>query len=551
MALVLFLARSSRARLTGALLASIASGAGVALLIALINESLRAPRDELPQLGLKFACISVAMLSLRWFALSQFVCLGQVALARLRVLASTQLSEAPFRALESYGAARLMGVLSEDIARVGESIVMLPRLVVHGVVLLGCLGYLASLSWRVFSVGLCVMLLGSLGYAQRARAASGYLRAARRGEHQLYEDFRALFSGAKELKLNAPRRAAFVAQLSENVDQVRAARTRGMLIHVAAVSARVFLLFAAIGAVLFVLQGLFAMSRDVRSGYALMLLYMMLPLHALLEALPALSRTRLALEQLAQVGVRVPEQRPVQTLAPAARFESLRLREITHSYRRDDEEGVFAFGPVSLELAPSELVFVVGGNGSGKTTLAKLLVGLYEPEGGELWLNGQRIGDAERVHYREQFSAVFSDFHLFDSLLGHGVHDEHARGLLASLDLAHKVTIRDGVFSTTELSSGQRKRLALLVACLEDRPLMVFDEWTADQDPQYKEVFYAQILPELKARGKAVLVITHDDRYFKVADRLLKLESGRLVPFASAQPVKREFRLHAAAMGDA
>ncbi|SDM20561.1 putative ATP-binding cassette transporter [Franzmannia pantelleriensis] len=67
-----------------------------------------------------------------------------------------------------------------------------------------------------------------------------------------------------------------------------------------------------------------------------------------------------------------------------------------------------------------------------------------------------------------------------------------------------------------------------MVAYLEDRPFLVFDEWAADQDPLFKEVFYREVLPELKRMGKAVLVISHDDRYFPLADRLVRLESGKL-----------------------
>jgi len=192
----------------------------------------------------------------------------------------------------------------------------------------------------------------------------------------------------------------------------------------------------------------------------------------------------------------------------------------------------FELGPVSLALRAGEIVYLVGGNGSGKTTLAKLIAGLYEPERGQVLLDGEPVGGeaAGWDQYREQFSAVFTDFHLFDRLLGlEPALEARGRELLAALDLAHKVQIEGGRFSTTELSRGQQMRLALLVACLEDRPVCVFDEWAADQDPVYKEVFYARILPELKARGKALLVVTHDDRYFHLADRVLKLEGGRLV----------------------
>jgi putative ATP-binding cassette transporter len=189
-------------------------------------------------------------------------------------------------------------------------------------------------------------------------------------------------------------------------------------------------------------------------------------------------------------------------------------------------EDSFVCGPVDLSFKPAELVFLVGGNGSGKTTLAKLLTGLYVPEAGEVRLNGTVVTGETREHYRQLFATVFADFYLFDSLLGLHVPelDEQARHYLTQLQLDHKVQVKDRKFSTTELSQGQRKRLALLTAYLEDRPFYIFDEWAADQDPHFKEIFYLQLLPELKAKGKTVLVISHDERYYHIADRVVRLD---------------------------
>ena len=192
---------------------------------------------------------------------------------------------------------------------------------------------------------------------------------------------------------------------------------------------------------------------------------------------------------------------------------------------------MFKLGPLDIEFYPGSVTFLVGGNGSGKTTLAKLLVGLYAPESGEVILDGEPVSDRNRDRYRQCFSAIFSDFHLFESLLAiqRSDLDEAGNRLLQRLHLQHKVKGSNGAFTTRALSQGQRKRLALVVACLEQRPFLVLDEWAADQDPLFKEVFYRELLPELKAQGKAVLVISHDDRYFHLGDRLLKLEEGRLL----------------------
>jgi putative pyoverdin transport system ATP-binding/permease protein len=196
------------------------------------------------------------------------------------------------------------------------------------------------------------------------------------------------------------------------------------------------------------------------------------------------------------------------------------------------EDMGFLLGPISLTLLPGQITFIVGGNGSGKSTLAKLITGLYPPRTGSIYLDGVLITDDNREWYRQHFSAIFSDFYLFDSYLGfnHSDLDREVQSYLKQLQLDHKVQVRDGVLSTTNLSQGQRKRLALLTSYLEDRPVYLFDEWASDQDPHFRDLFYRQILIRLKEMGKAVVVITHDDRYFNLADNLIKLDYGQVEP---------------------
>jgi len=191
----------------------------------------------------------------------------------------------------------------------------------------------------------------------------------------------------------------------------------------------------------------------------------------------------------------------------------------------------FTVGPIDLTVNPGEIVFLTGGNGSGKTTLAKLILGLYWPDGGKIRVDGRPVAAEEKDDYRQLFSVVFSDSFVFESLLGIDIDavDAAARRYLRRLQIDHKVTIQNGTLSTTDLSTGQRKRLALLTAYLEDRPVYVFDEWAADQDPEFKSFFYRDILPGLKARGKSVIAISHDDRYFSCADRVVTLENGHRV----------------------
>jgi putative ATP-binding cassette transporter len=537
MRLLAFLLRASRWSLTGALLASLASGLGSALMVSRINEALRVPRDQLGWLGLEFAGVAILVLLTRWGSEVMFARLSQRTLADLRVHLSELMLEAPYRHIEVHGAGRLLAVLIDDVRTVADFFLMLPTIVMHGAVIAGCMAYLCVLSWQVFGFALAFAGSGAVGYYLAHVRALGHLRASRLAQDELFKHFRSLCDGAKELRMHRPRRRAFLSQLlGDAVERVRWHHTRGMTIYAASESWGTFWFFAFIGLVLFVFSRIAAIPAEVMSGYALIFLYMVLPLDGLLMAIPSINRARVALDWVEQGTAGLVNQVPAAARGssepPAlARFESLRLCGITHAYHREQEDRSFTLGPVDLEIRRGEIVFLIGGNGSGKTTFAKLLVGLYRPEAGEIFVDGRAVSDAGRDDYRQLFSAVFSDFFLFDRLIGLGAAadlDGQARRWLHELALDRKVTVERGALSTTELSAGQRKRLALLVAYLEDRPFYVFDEWAADQDPAYKAIFYERLLPELRARGKTVLVISHDDRYFHVADRCIELEAGQL-----------------------
>ncbi|WP_233168258.1 ATP-binding cassette domain-containing protein [Xylophilus sp. ASV27] len=163
----------------------------------------------------------------------------------------------------------------------------------------------------------------------------------------------------------------------------------------------------------------------------------------------------------------------------------------------------------------------------------KLLLGLYAPTGGEILLDGQRVTSQTQESYRQLFSTVLSDFHLFDEVVAVGQEasppDSRAAHHLERLGLGRKVSVQNGRLSTTDLSAGQRKRLALLRAYLEERPVIVLDEWAADQDPRFREMFYTELLPELRERGHLLVVISHDERYFAMADRVLRMREGLLL----------------------
>lgn len=536
MKLFLFLIHYSRRTAVLAILAGVISGASSTGMLALINASLRDSGPSRTTLMWAFVALCVMLPLARFFSESLLIRLGQGALLELRMRLCRQILATPLRHLEELGAHRLMASLTDDVPTITGALLAIPVICINVAVVVGGLVYLGWLSWAVLGLVLVFMAVGIATYQMAVINAIRYLRAGREHTDALLGHFRALTEGTKELKLHRRRREVFADEVLQSAAVgFRHSNVKGMTVYTAAASWGQALGFVVVGLLVFAVPAWYAVSIQVMTGYVLVLLFVMTPLQVVMNTLPNLSRANIAVGRVEELGLSLTkfaaEEQPAERNDLPAKWERLELRGVTHAYRSGEQDESFVLGPLDLVLRPGELVFFIGGNGSGKTTLAKLLLGLYAPEGGEIRLDGQPITDENRDHYRQIFTAVFSDFYLFESLLGIESRelDERAREYLSQFQLDHKVQVTDGTLSTTKLSQGQRKRLALLTAYLEDRPIYLFDEWAADQDPLFKQVFYYQLLPELKARGKTVLVISHDDQFYEVGDRIIKLDYGKIV----------------------
>jgi putative ATP-binding cassette transporter len=524
--------RHSRLKVAMIALAGGVSGVASTAMMALITQRLTGKAAAASLLPLAFAGLCLTLPVFRFFAQWLLIGLTQTSLLILRLRLTRAVLGAPLRHLEQVGAHRLLATLTTDLNMIVDSIGAIPLLLMHMTLLLSSLIYLAWLSPLLLAEVSGFIVLGVVTYQLPVLRAFAHIRAGRELYNELVGQIRALTEGTKELKMHRRRRQAFVGEVEgSSLAFLRESRA-GFILFSGAASWGQAIVYVVLGLLVFVLPRYQAIDPRALLTFTVILFQLMTPLEVLMNSLPQLGRAAVSARTVEDLGFSLESENrePEGTGTVLPDWGRLELCGVTHSYRRENEDETFLLGPVDLAFTPGELVFLVGGNGSGKTTLAKILVGLYAPEDGEVRLAGETIDDARRDEYREHFAVVFSDFFVFEKLLGLDADalDEEARRYLRQLRLEQKVQVRDGVLSTIDLSQGQRKRLALMTAYLEDRPIYLFDEWAADQDPVFKEVFYLALLPELKARGKTVFVISHDDHYFHVADRILKLDYGKI-----------------------
>ena len=535
MSILKFIIRNSSGAMLFIALAGIAGGLSNAGVIALIHAAMNSGGARNP--NLLYAYASLCLLVLASNIVSQILLLrvSQKVIFNMRMTLSRQILKTPLRKVEEAGTPRVLQCLTGDAQIVSGAIISLPLICVNVVTVIACLLYAGWLS-RWLLLGMFIFIgAGVTSYRLAVTKALHHQRLARREADTLMANFRALSDGNKELKLNHARSDRFYSQdLEKGALTMRGHSINSSSIFIVADVWGRMLYFVFIGIMLFILPVYIQISPASMTGYLLIILYIMGPIGMLLTTVPALSNARVSLQRIEELGLKLESDTKEQEASrdsQTSRWQHLELVSVTHSYKREKDDTTFTLGPLNLTLYEGELVFVIGGNGSGKSTLAKIITGLYLPEDGEIRLDGQTIDDSTRADYRQLFSAVFSDFYLFRRLPGanDGELDERAQQYLSEFNLDKAVKVEGGMLSTTAVSQGQRKRLALLGAYLEDRPFYVFDEWAADQDPLFKSIFYKQMLPELKSRGKTVLVISHDDRYYDTADRIIKLDYGKCV----------------------
>jgi putative ATP-binding cassette transporter len=461
-------------------------------------------------------------------------------LGGIRVQVADNVRKADLESLENLGRSEIFGVVAretQNISQAASTIVMATQSLM---MVIFSIGYLALLSKTAFFITVGVCGVGIAMHMQRARSLTRLLGEAQRKENEFLGLLTHLLDGFKEVSLRKARGADLFQHLravSGNVEAVKTRSGREFSSHFLFAQ---LLVYGLLGAIVFLLPRVSPEYSGVVLKLTAAVLFIIGPLGGIVNAVPIFSAANVAAQNIFDIEAHLKASGPSNQngrpeAPPPAPFKNIRLQKTMFEYPDRGRGSVFRLGPIDLEVAAGEMLFIVGGNGSGKSTLMKALTGLYHPQSGAVTMDDTLVTPETATWYRSHFAAVFSEYHLFDRLYGLGdVPAERVSELLTLMQISHKTAYENGRFTTLDLSHGQRKRLALLVALLEERPILVLDEWAADQDPPFRQFFYETLLPQLKREGKTIIAVTHDDKYFPLADRVVKMEYGAIVPYKPA-----------------
>jgi putative ATP-binding cassette transporter len=456
---------------------------------------------------------------------------------KVRVRLMDQIRHSELLELERIGRARIVAAVTSDTAILTQASNML-CFTVQGAVLVFFVGlYVAYLSLVAFGLAFVIIAGAATMFHYKNRRLSAQKSESAAWERRLFDRLTDFLDGFKEVKLNNARSADLfgdaveVSKTAANIKIRTQAETFRMIV-MSQIS-----MYVLLGAVVFVAPNLSAaLGGSSIAKATTALLFAVGACFGLVQSIPILLNANAAADRIVQLEAALADT--VAAIEPREirarkRFDRIEMHNIVFRYVDKFSDTVFKIGPMDFSLRSGELVFITGGNGSGKSTFLRVFAGLYPPDSGEVTLDGERINDASRDDYRSLMSAIFFDYHLFQRLYGVPDADPaEVDRLLAQFRLADKTSLTDGEFRTLDLSGGQRRRLALIVSLLEKRPIMLLDEWTAEQDPEFRRKFYDELLPEMMQAGATVVVITHDDRYLdelRLPARRIRMDEGRIV----------------------
>lgn len=517
-------------------LLSAASGLATTALLIVVNAVAEAVADGahpdwsaaigfLAAFGVFLTCNRAALLR------ANTVIESQLREVRLEIVERIRRSE--LKTIEDLDRGELYTLISQETNHLSMVFPVLVDCVAQAAVLGASLAYITVLSPAAAALFVAVTAVGIVIYLRNGERLMATLWEVNERQARMLDRIGDIVEGAVELRLSAARSDGVFEAFKVASAEAERWTSRFGERWVAIVMMTSFLTYYMLGVVVFLFPTFVTGHNHIILALTPALLLAMGPLFKFVGAVPLILRANVGVSGLEAALARLEAAggvAPAEARALSAQFQGfqeIRFEGLQTSYRDATGRVTFTAGPLHVNLRRGEILFLVGGNGAGKSTSLRMMTGLYPHEAGRICIDGAPVEGAALAGMRELYSAIFTDFHLFDRLYGlRGVDPARVTELIETMRLSHKVRYVDGRFSDIKLSTGQKKRLALITTLLEDRPITVFDEWPAEQDQEFREFFYFSILPMIKARGGTVLAVTHDDRYWHVADRVIRLDLG-------------------------
>lgn len=531
--------REMRGSLRKLLLMSSLGGISSAAILAAINAGAQAADQGK---GPSLWAASLFVVSLYLFMKTQIyvttTITGEIeaVIHRLRLRLVDQIRHSELLAVEQIGRSRFVGAIASDAAILAQASNTLCYSV-QAPILLAFVGvYVAYLSFPAFVLSVIIVGLAGTVFHFRSRRLTEERTAASEQERHFLSRLTDFLDGFKEVRMHAGRSADLFDDAVEASEESANIKIR--------VQAATFKLIASSQAYMYLLLAIVVFVAPLFSDSAgnasitkttTALLFVIGAFFGLVQSIPVLLNANAAADRLAKLEVDLRQTASAEAASDRlpVRFDTIEMRNVVFQYTDQHSDTAFQIGPLDFTLQKGDLVFVTGGNGSGKSTFLRVLAGLYPIDSGEIRLDGVRVNGSNLNAYRALMSAIFFDYHLFRRLYGINDTDPvEVSRLLRQFRLEDKTGLSNGEFRTLELSGGQRRRLALIVSLLEKRPILLLDEWTAEQDPEFRKKFYAELLPAMMQAGVTVVAITHDDRYLDELDlpgRRIRMDEGRIV----------------------
>jgi putative ATP-binding cassette transporter len=471
----------------------------------------------------------------RKHALSQLTIGLEKSLIKVRTRIAEKIKNTELLFIENVGKSKLYNNLIQDTNLISQSAVFVGAAIQSGVSVLFAFFYIALLSVTGFLLTIITLAIGLTVYVDHHKYITRQLQAASKKEEEFFNTFNHLLDGFKETKINEQKGEDLLAHVKKVSNESGIIKINTSLESVSHIMFIRTLINILLGILAFTLPIFSSIPPETLIKIIATILFVAASLDFFITALPTFDRIDVAVENIqkleAELETASHHDHKTEVLQPLTFFGSLKLDTVTFQYLDQiDKKILFEVGPLNFSINRGEIIFIIGGNGSGKSTFMKLLTGLYYPQSGDIFLDDNKIDKTNYRAYRSLFSVIFTDFYLFDKLYGlSNIDEKKVKSLLRLMELEKKTKYIDGKFTHTNLSTGQKKRLALIVTMMEDKPIYIFDEWAADQDPSFRQYFYEVLLKDFKNQGKTVIAVTHDDRYFDIADRVLKMDYGKFV----------------------